>query len=132
MPTYEYRCNACEHAFERFQSIKARPVKKCPECGKLKVERLISGGGAVLFKGSGFYETDYRSASYQKAAEAEKKSSESKANGTSDGKGGGEGASKHEKPAETKKPAVQAHPKQAHPKQAKKKSAGSKAASGSA
>jgi putative FmdB family regulatory protein len=78
MPTYEYRCNACEHEFETFQSITAKSLRKCPECGKLKLERLISGGGAVLFKGSGFYETDYRSADYQKAADADKKSSEPK------------------------------------------------------
>lgn len=76
MPTYEYRCAACGHEFERFQSIKADPIRTCPRCKKRKVERLISGGGAVLFKGSGFYETDYRSESYKKAAEAEKKTSE--------------------------------------------------------
>tara|TARA_Y100001933_G_scaffold253947_1_gene294933 strand:- start:122 stop:472 length:351 start_codon:yes stop_codon:yes gene_type:complete len=73
MPTYEYRCDACGHEMEAFQSIKASPLKKCPSCAKNKLQRLISGGGAVLFKGSGFYETDYRSSDYKKKAEADKK-----------------------------------------------------------
>ena len=72
MPTYDYKCTACEHTFEEFQSITAKPIKKCPECGKNKVKRLIGTGGALIFKGSGFYETDYRSDSYQKAAKADK------------------------------------------------------------
>jgi putative FmdB family regulatory protein len=72
MPTYEYACDDCGHEFEEFQSITARPLRKCPKCGKLKLRRLIGSGGGVIFKGSGFYETDYRSASYKKAAEAEK------------------------------------------------------------
>ncbi len=73
MPTYEYACDACDHHFEAFQSITAAPLKKCPECGKSKLRRLISAGGGVIFKGSGFYETDYRSESYKKSAEAESK-----------------------------------------------------------
>ncbi len=60
MPTYEYRCKACGHEFERFQKISDRPVRTCPECKKRRVERLISTGGGVVFKGSGFYATDYR------------------------------------------------------------------------
>ncbi|MDP6546759.1 MAG: zinc ribbon domain-containing protein [Phycisphaerae bacterium] len=72
MPTYEYRCGACAHSFELFQSIKARSVRKCPQCGKLKVKRLIGIGAGVIFKGSGFYQTDYRSESYRKAAEKDK------------------------------------------------------------
>jgi len=72
MPTYDYECDACGHTFEKFQSIKARPVRKCPECGKTSVRRLIGSGGAILFKGSGFYTTDYRSAEYKKAASADK------------------------------------------------------------
>lgn len=72
MPTYDYKCNACGHAFEEFQSMSAPHLKKCPKCGKLKLERLIGTGAALMFKGSGFYITDYRSDSYKKAAEADK------------------------------------------------------------
>jgi putative FmdB family regulatory protein len=68
MPTYEYVCDACDHRFEEFQSITAEPLQKCPACGKKKLRRLIGTGGAILFKGSGFYCTDYRSDSYRKAA----------------------------------------------------------------
>ena len=71
MPTYEYLCNNCNHTFEKFQSITASPVRKCPECGKMKVRRLIGCGGGIIFKGSGFYETDYRSEGYKKAAKSE-------------------------------------------------------------
>jgi putative FmdB family regulatory protein len=74
MPTYDYRCKSCEHEWELFQSIKADPIKKCPSCGKQKAERVIGAGAGIIFKGSGFYETDYRSDSYKKAAEADKKS----------------------------------------------------------
>ena len=73
MPTYDYRCNACGHEFELFQSMSEGLKKKCPECGKLKLERLIGTGSALIFKGSGFYETDYRSKDYSKAKEAETK-----------------------------------------------------------
>jgi putative FmdB family regulatory protein len=68
MPTYEYQCDACDHSFDEFQSIKAEPLKKCPACGKTKLRRLIGGGAAVLFRGSGFYQTDYRSDSYKQSA----------------------------------------------------------------
>ncbi len=70
MPTYEYRCNECEHEFEEFQSIKADPLDTCPAC-EGSVKRLISAGGAILFKGDGFYITDYRSDDYKKAAKKE-------------------------------------------------------------
>ena len=72
MPTYDYVCEACNHEFELFQSIKAEPETKCPECGKKKLRRLIGPGAALVFKGSGFYKTDYRSDSYKKAAAADK------------------------------------------------------------
>jgi len=72
MPTYDYVCEGCEHAFELFQSIKEDAKKKCPECGKQKLRRLIGPGAAIVFKGSGFYKTDYRSDSYKKAAAADK------------------------------------------------------------
>jgi len=71
MPTYDYVCDACEHKFELFQSIMAEAEKKCPECGKRKLRRLIGPGAAIVFKGSGFYSTDYRSASYKKGAPAD-------------------------------------------------------------
>jgi putative FmdB family regulatory protein len=76
MPTYEYICDDCQHRFEQFQSIKARPIRKCPKCGRLSVQRLIGAGAGIIFKGSGFYQTDYRSEGYKKAAESEKKPAE--------------------------------------------------------
>jgi putative FmdB family regulatory protein len=72
MPTYDYVCDACQHQFEAFQSIKEEPKRKCPECGRQKLRRLIGPGAAIVFKGSGFYKTDYRSDSYKKAAAADK------------------------------------------------------------
>ncbi len=75
MPTYDYECDACNHAFEMFQSITASHIKKCPECGKLKVKRLIGAGSTIIFKGSGFYQTDYRSKEYKSQQKAEKASS---------------------------------------------------------
>lgn len=72
MPTYDYRCNACGHRFELFQSMTESAKRKCPRCAKNALERLIGTGAALIFKGSGFYETDYRSDSYKKAAEADK------------------------------------------------------------
>ena len=78
MPTYDYECGACGHRFEKFQSITAPSVRKCPECSKLKVKRLIGTGAGIIFKGSGFYQTDYRSDSYKKAAEKDKSSAAEK------------------------------------------------------
>ena len=78
MPTYDYLCKACGHEFELFQQMSDPLKRKSPKCGKPKLERLIGIGAGVLFKGGGFYETDYRSDSYTKAAEAEKKSAEAK------------------------------------------------------
>jgi putative FmdB family regulatory protein len=71
MPTYEYQCDACGNKFEKFQSIKSGPIRKCPKCGKNKVRRLISTGAGLIFKGSGFYITDYRSESYKEKAKNE-------------------------------------------------------------
>ncbi len=71
MPTYDYVCENCGHAFEEFQMMSAKPLRKCPECGKQKLRRLIGTGAGVIFKGGGFYETDYRSDSYQKEAKAD-------------------------------------------------------------
>jgi putative FmdB family regulatory protein len=83
MPTYDYQCDACDHTFELFQSISEPVKRKCPDCGKLKLRRLFGTGAAVVFKGSGFYQTDYRSDSYKKGAAADKK-----ANSKSESKGG--------------------------------------------
>ena len=77
MPTYDYACDACDHEFEVFESITAEPQKKCPKCKKNKLRRLFGAGGGLIFKGSGFYQTDYRSESYKKAAEADKPKTES-------------------------------------------------------
>lgn len=83
MPTYDYECDACGHAFEHFQSITSDVLKKCPECKKNRLRRLFGTGAAIVFKGSGFYTTDYRSESYKKGekkandAKSEKKDSKS-------------------------------------------------------
>jgi putative FmdB family regulatory protein len=71
MPTYEYVCEGCGCEFERFESITAKPLRRCPKCGKKKVKRLIGTGAGIIFKGSGFYQTDYRSESYKKGAQSE-------------------------------------------------------------
>jgi putative FmdB family regulatory protein len=71
MPTYDYECKSCGHKYELFQSITAEPEKKCPACGKKTAKRLIGAGGTIIFRGSGFYATDYRSDSYKQAAKAD-------------------------------------------------------------
>ena len=71
MPTYEYKCDACGFEFEKFQSIKSAPIRKCPNCGKSRVKRLIGTGSGLIFKGGGFYATDYRSEAYKSAAKAD-------------------------------------------------------------
>lgn len=86
MPTYDYECDECGHKFELFQAISEPVKRKCPECGKLRLRRLFGTGAAVVFKGSGFYQTDYRSESYKKGAEKDKKPAEAKSDGKSDAK----------------------------------------------
>ena len=76
MPTYEYECRKCGHRFDKFQSIMADPVKTCPKC-RGKVARVVSGGAGIIFKGSGFYQTDYKKSSH--ASHATDKSAEKKA-----------------------------------------------------
>src|SRR5947208_12406672 len=71
MPTYDYECEACGHTFEEWQSFHDAELTKCPQCRKKKLRRLLGGGAAIIFKGSGFYETDYRSESYKTAAKAD-------------------------------------------------------------
>jgi len=104
MPTYDYRCEKCDHEFETFQSITAAPLKKCPKCSKPSLRRLIGTGAALLFKGDGFYITDYRSESYKQAAKAE-----SGAAKPADAKSGDakptDSAKAESKPAEPAKPA---------------------------
>ena len=110
MPTYDYRCTACDHTFEHFQSISSPLLRKCPECGKAKLERLIGAGGGLLFKGSGFYITDYRSSSYHDAAKQDAApGSASKGDASAPAsKDSSKGEAKSEKgggkPAETAKP----------------------------
>ena len=96
MPTYDYQCKKCDHAWEMFQSITAKPIRKCPECGKLSAKRVIGPGAGVIFKGSGFYQTDYRSDSYKKGADAAKKATESasKSDSGSDSKSSSKSESK--------------------------------------
>ncbi|EMI43988.1 MULTISPECIES: FmdB family zinc ribbon protein [Pirellulaceae] len=77
MPTYDYLCEACGHELEIFQGINDEPESKCPECKKKKLKRQFGTGAAIVFKGSGFYQTDYRSESYKKGAKADAKKSDS-------------------------------------------------------
>jgi len=78
MPTYEYICENCGYEFEQFQSITAKVARKCPKCRKKELKRLIGTGAGVIFKGSGFYQTDYRSENYKEAVKSEKDTGETK------------------------------------------------------
>lgn len=107
MPTYDYECDACEHTWELFQRISEDPVKACPECKKKKARRLFGTGAAIMFKGSGFYETDYRSDSYKKGADKDKKSkndssSDSKSDTKSESKSSSKSDSKPKSESKTK------------------------------
>src|ERR1700737_3278737 len=88
MPTYEYQGDTGQHNFDEFQSMSEKPLKKCPKCGKAKLRRVFGTGAAIIFKGSGFYQTDYRSESYKAAAKKDEESAKpaaadkSSANGT--------------------------------------------------
>ncbi len=79
MPTYDYVCEACGHREEIFQSMSEKAKRTCTQCKAKKFKRLIGTGAGVIFKGSGFYQTDYRSSSYKKGADAAKKAQESAA-----------------------------------------------------
>src|SRR5688500_7175147 len=112
MPTYDYKCEACGSTWEKFQSMSAAPIKVCPACKKPKARRLIGTGAGLIFKGSGFYITDYRSESYKKAAEGESKPA------ASDGK---PAAAADSKPAAESKPADSKPAASSEPKPAPKK-----------
>jgi len=116
MPTYEYKCDACGNEFERFQSITAEPIKRCPKCGKNKVRRLIGTGAGLIFKGSGFYITDYRDKSYTDKAKAESgggEKKESSSESKSETKADAKTQAKSETPAakETKSAKTESKPK---------------------
>lgn len=81
MPTYEYECDACHEKLEEFQGINDPPLKKCPSCGKKKLRKMIGAGAGLIFKGSGFYSTDYRSKEYSDKAKSEKSSKSSDTSG---------------------------------------------------
>ena len=104
MPTYEYKCKACSHKVEYFQSITERPKRKCPRCMQPKLERLIGSGAAILFKGSGFYQTDYRSDSYRKGEKEEKPASGESASSPAEASPASDGApaAKAKKPSSKK------------------------------
>jgi putative FmdB family regulatory protein len=125
MPTYEYKCEACGNQFEKFQSITAAPIKKCPNCGKKRVKRLIGTGAGLIFKGGGFYETDYRSEAYKSAAKADTASAPATKESTSSNTGGGDSAAKSttdSKSAPAAKPAAEAKSPAAPTKKASKSS----------
>ena len=113
MPTYDYVCDACQHEFELVQPMKDDPIKKCPECGKPKLRRLFGTGAAIMFKGSGFYQTDYRSESYKKAAAADKTAASGESKSTSDTKSESKSESKSSGSESTpsSKPSVESKPK---------------------
>jgi putative FmdB family regulatory protein len=105
MPTYDYKCEACGYEFEEMQSFKADPLKTCVKCGKDALRRLFGTGAAVLFKGSGFYETDYRSESYKKGHKAETESSKPADSGSSAPASGSPTSSTPSTPPKTDSPA---------------------------
>jgi putative FmdB family regulatory protein len=101
MPTYEYRCRKCGHEFEEFQSITADPITRCPKCGKKAVERLIGTGAGIIFKGSGFYETDYKRSGggSEKKCEPSRDSSSTSSEGSDGAKPSGDGGKADSPPA---------------------------------
>lgn len=120
MPTYEYKCDACGNVFEKFQSMTAAPIRKCPKCGRNKARRLIGTGAGLIFKGSGFYITDYRDKSYTDKAKAE-----SGTGSSSDGKPAASEGARESTKTETKsegKAAAPAKTESGHAKPEKKPS----------
>ena len=86
MPTYEYQCDACGHNFDEFQYFSEPALTKCPQCKKKKLHRVFGTGAAIIFKGSGFYETDYRSESYKAGQKKEEEAAKPAAEAKSDAK----------------------------------------------
>jgi putative FmdB family regulatory protein len=107
MPTYEYKCDKCGHLFEQMQGITSKSLRKCPKCGKLALKRLIGTGAGLIFKGSGFYATDYRSDNYKASVKKEtpEKSSEKKETTTTPAKSEVKSAGETKSTSEPKKPA---------------------------
>lgn len=118
MPTYDYVCQACKHRLEIFQSMSESPKKKCPKCGKQKLQRQIGAGAAILFKGSGFYQTDYRSSSYSEGAKKDSAGAQAKPKETAPA--GGDAAKTPAAPAAVTQPAAPA-PSEKRSKSARKR-----------
>jgi putative FmdB family regulatory protein len=92
MPTYEYACDGCQHQFDELQSFSDPPLTKCPKCGKKKLRRLFGTGAAILFKGAGFYQTDYRSESYKAGEKKDSDAAKPATTGDTAGKAGKDAA----------------------------------------
>jgi len=121
MPTYDYKCDACGHAFEEWQSFAAEKLTKCPSCKKQKLTRLFGSGAAIVFKGSGFYDTDYRQADAKKKEDANKPVEAAGGESKGDAKAETKGEAKPETSTETKTEAPKAEAKpEAKPKTDKK------------
>ena len=103
MPTYDYRCQACHHTFERFHSPDERVSRTCPQCKRRKVERLIGTGGGIIFKGSGFYETDYNRSSYKEDKKKDTDTTDSDAKKKESAKGSESSTPKKPKKSGSKK-----------------------------
>src|SRR5437870_13270979 len=106
MPTYENQCDPCSHNFDELQSFSEKPLKKCPKCGKPKLRRVLGTGAGIIFKGSGFYQTDYRSESYKSAAKAEQESAKpatAEKTATPDTSSNGSSTAKEKAPKKTSK-----------------------------
>ncbi len=116
MPTYDYQCEACGHSMELFQGINDPVEKKCPECKKNKLVRQFGTGAAIMFKGSGFYQTDYRSEGYKKAAKADKNSSSESGSSKSDSSTKGDSSPKSEKKNDSSGGKSEAKPSAPKPK----------------
>ena len=99
MPTYEYRCKSCGHEFEEFQTMSSEPLIKCPKCAKPTLKRLMSGGVGLIFKGSGFYETDYKKS---KSSSSSMKKSKSKPDSKSESKSDSKPESKSDSKPDSK------------------------------